>query len=289
MPTGHGPITTRRRLRAELRTLRLARKLSVDEVTARVEWSPSKLIRIENGQVGISVSDLTALLQLYGVRDRARVDELKELARATRQRTWWSRYQRHIPASYLEFIGAESDARRISHYHPTLIPGLLQVEPYISALLESVALTRLTPEGLDARREVRLARQHHVLEQADPPEYLALVDEAALRRPIGGAATMMRQLDHLLAMADRDNVTLVVLPYSVGGHPGLNGVFALLEYGDPLNDDVVGLENVFGGIILRDDPEVIDSYRSAAARLAGIGLPDGAAIHFIEQVRKELA
>src|SRR5215831_4148876 len=119
MPNGQGPTTTRRRLRAELRRLRLARDLSVETVTARVEWSTSKLIRIEGGQVGISVSDLNALLNEYGVTDKAQIEQLRVLARASRQRTWWSEYQRYLALPYQEFIGAESDAARIWHYHPT--------------------------------------------------------------------------------------------------------------------------------------------------------------------------
>jgi transcriptional regulator with XRE-family HTH domain len=274
MPTGKGPTTTRRRLRAELRALRQAKNLSVEDVTSEVEWSTSKLIRIENGQVGVSVSDLTALLQIYGLSDTARVNELKELARASRQRTWWSQYQRYLPASYLEFIGAESDAARIVIYHPTFIPGLLQTEEYFSALLEDAVFAPLDPAAAKARLDARLARQRHVLDRPDPPDFVPLVDESALRRPIGGTAVMRAQLDHLVAMAERDNVTLVVVPFSTGAHPGLIGTYALFEYGDALNDDVVSLENVLGEHLLRDDPKVLEGYRATTNRpdpLAAVG------------------
>src|SRR5947207_546434 len=140
MTTGPGPTTTRRRLRAELRRLRLAKGLSVEDVTNEVEWSTSKLVRIEGGQVGISVSDLNALLAVYDVDDAAQQEELRALARASRQRTWWSAYQRFLSPSYQEFIGAESDAIRIRHYHPTMVPGLLQTPAYAQAIIEATAL-----------------------------------------------------------------------------------------------------------------------------------------------------
>ncbi|GAA4710608.1 helix-turn-helix domain-containing protein [Phytohabitans rumicis] len=286
MPTGQGPTTVRRRLRAELRSLRTAKGMTVEEVTNEVEWSISKLIRIENGQVGVSVSDLAALLQVYGVRDKARVDELKELARATRQRTWWSRYQKYLPQPYLEFIGAESDATRVRHYHPTMVPGLLQTLDYAAAIMAATGVTRLPADVEKARIEVRMLRQRDVLGREQPPEFTVILDEPVLRRPVGGPATMQQQLDHLVDLASREKVNVVVLPFSVGPHPGLLGAFALMEYDDPLNDDVVGLETASGNLILRDLPDVTAEYRAVAEHLVEMGLTGEDAIAFIRQVRK---
>src|SRR6266508_1510026 len=147
MMTGQGPTTTRRRLRAQLRSLRQAKGMSVEDVANELEWSTSKLIRIEGGQVGIWVTDLD------------RVEELRALARNSRQRTWWSAYQRYIPASYLEFIGAESDATRIRHYHPTTVPGLLQTPAYAEAIIEATTLEELPSDIARARRQGRRKRQ----------------------------------------------------------------------------------------------------------------------------------
>jgi transcriptional regulator with XRE-family HTH domain len=288
MTTGQGPTTTRRRLRAELSSLRLAKGMSIEAVTNEVEWSTSKLIRIEGGQVGISVTDLNALLAVYGVADQAHIEELRALARATRQRMWWSAYQRHIPASYLEFIGAEFDAKQIRHYHPTTVPGLLQTPAYASAIIEATTLEPLSPEVAKARNEVRLQRQEQVLNRADPPAFTVILDEAVLRRPVGGQATMREQLDHLIRMAERDTITMVVVPFSAGPHPGLMGAFALMEYNDPLNDDVLCLEQASGDLFVKDQPELVALYRKAVETLEKIGKLEPEAIQFVQQVRNEL-
>jgi transcriptional regulator with XRE-family HTH domain len=286
MTTGQGPTTTRRRLRAELRRLRVDKGMSIEEVTNEVVWSTSKLVRIENGQVGISVSDLNALLAVYGVEDKARRDELRQLAVATRQRTWWARYHRQLPTSLQEFIGAESDATRIWYYNPTIVPGLLQTPAYIKEIIEQTALDALAPEVAKARNEVRLLRQKHVLERAEPPAVTAIIDEAVLRRPVGGPATMREQLDHLIRLAERKTITLVVVPFSAGPYPGLLGAFTLLEYGDPPDDNVLCLETATGSLVLRDEPEMIDQYRRAAGRLEEIGLSESESVGFVAQVRE---
>ncbi len=288
MMTGQGPTTTRRRLRAQLRSLRQAKGMSVEDVANELEWSTSKLIRIEGGQVGISVTDLTALLMAYGVTDRDRVEELRALARNSRQRTWWSAYQRYIPASYLEFIGAESDATRIRHYHPTTVPGLLQTPAYAEAIIEATTLEELPSDIARARSEVRRKRQEQILERADPPALTVILDEAVLRREIGGLATMREQLDHLIKMAERDSIILVVVPFRAGAHPGLMGAFALMEYDDPVNDDVLCLETAANDVILRDNQKLIEQYRRAADRIEEIGLHEPAAMNFVERVRNEL-
>jgi hypothetical protein len=262
--------------------------MSVEAVTAEVEWSTSKLIRIEGGQVGISVSDLNALLAVYGVVDRARQEELRMLARATRQRTWWSAYQSKTPAPYLEFIGAESDATRIRHYHPTLVPGLLQTKAYAKAIIEATALDELPPDLAAARNEVRALRQENVLNRDGSPALTVILDEAVLRRPVGGPDTMREQLDHLLRLAARDTITMVVVPFSAGPHPGLLGAFALMEYDDPANDDVLCLETASGNVLLRDQPELISQYRRMAERLLALALSERDAVRLVEEVRDGL-
>jgi transcriptional regulator with XRE-family HTH domain len=288
MTTGPGPTTTRRRLRAELRRLRLAKGLSVEDVTNEVEWSTSKLVRIEGGQVGISVSDLNALLAVYDVDDAAQQEELRALARASRQRTWWSAYQRFLSPSYQEFIGAESDAIRIRHYHPTMVPGLLQTPAYAQAIIEATALEPVPDDLAQARLEIRQNRKQHVLERPKPPDFTVILDEAVLRRPVGTAAAMREQLDYLLRVAARDSVTLMVLPFSAGPHAGLAGAFALFGYDDPANDDVLCLETASGNILVKDDQDLIKRYSRAADHLEEIALAEPEAIQFVEKVRKSL-
>jgi transcriptional regulator with XRE-family HTH domain len=288
MTTGPGPTTTRRRLRAELRRLRLAKGLSIEDVTNEVEWSTSKLVRIEGGQVGISVSDLNALLQVYEVDDKAQQEELRVLARASRQRTWWSAYQRFLTPSYQEFIGAEADATRIRHYHPTAVPGLLQTPTYAKAMIAAAALEPLSDEVSQALLEVRQNRKQHVLERPKPPEFTVILDEAVLRRPVGGLAGMREQLDYLVRVAARDSVTLLVLPFGAGPHVGLSGAFALFGYDDPANDDVLCLETASGNILVKEDEDLIKQYSRAADHLEEIALAEPEAIQFVEKVRKSL-
>ena len=286
---GAGPTTTRRRLRAELRSLRLAKKLSVEDVVSEVEWSTSKLIRIENGQVSISVSDLTALLRLYGPVDAVRENQLKQLARASKQRRWWSGYQRYLSAPYLAFIGYESDSTSIRQYHPTMVPGLLQTEEYARAVNEAIGSVEPADGVLEAQLKAAMMRQRHVLHRPDPPRFVALIDEAALRRPVGGPAVMRDQLNHLVKLSAQENVTMVVVPFQAGPHRGLLGPFALMEYADPLNDDVVAVGHHGGTMIVQDQPDVIKDYRQAADDLVDLGLHGEDAIRFIQEVLRELS
>ncbi len=289
-PTGsRGRTTTRRLLRGVLRGLRQKKGMSVEEVAAEVEWSASKLIRVEGGQVGLSVSDLNALLQVYEVHERTQVEELRVLARASRQRAWWSEYQRYIPAGYVEFIGAESDAARIRHYHPTTVPGLLQRPRYTEAIIEGTALDELAPDVARARAEIRRKRQERVFDRDDPPAVTIMLDEAVLRRPVGGADTMRDELNHLISMVEQNKISMVVVPFSAGAHPGLMGAFALFEYDDPEVEDLVCLETPHNDILIRDKPDLLAQYRHAAEHLEEIGLTGAEAVRFVEQVREGFA
>lgn len=287
--TGPGPTTTRRRLRAELRKLRLAATLSVDTVAGEAEWSTSKLVRVENGQVGISKADLSELLRIYGVKDQNYVDELQELARVSRQRMWWSEFQRFLPPTYQEFIGAEFDAARIRYVQPLIVPGILQIAPYAAAINEATALGSADPQVAQKRVEARMRRQKELFQRRGSVEIVAVMDEAVLRRPVGGSQTMRQQLDHLAAMAEEETITLVVHPFSAGPHLGMLGPFTLLEYEDPQDDDIVYLENANAGLILRDQAEIVDAYRTATRRIVEAGLRNRSAVDFIRQARKEFA
>jgi transcriptional regulator with XRE-family HTH domain len=284
MAAGQGPTTVRRRLSAELRRLRKRAGLAVDDVAARLEWSGSKLVRIEAGQVGVAVLDLGALLQIYEVTDTTTVEELKSLARASRQQTWWGRFQRYLPPGYPEFIGAEFDAAEIHHYHPTTIPGLLQTRDYAQAIIAATDLEGLSPDQAQARTEVRMQRQQHVLLRADPPQVTAMLDEAVLRRPVGDAQVMRAQLGHLVSLATTGTVSLVVLPLAAGPHGGLNGAFTLMRYEGPNDDDVVCLENASGLVVMRDQPKVVERYQELSNHLIDRGLRDQDAIDFIQRV-----
>jgi transcriptional regulator with XRE-family HTH domain len=287
MSIGPGPMVTRRRLRAELRKLRLAKGHSIEFVANEVEWSTSKLIRIENGQVAISKSDLTALLTLYEVRDQKYADELQDLARTSRQRMWWSQYQRYLHPTLVEYIGAEADASRIFNVQPLVVPGLLQTAAYAAAINEATQLSAAPEDQVKARVDVRIHRQTELFDRRDDVSIFAIMDEAALRRPVGGPSVMREQLDHLLSLEKRRDVNVVVIPFAAGPHPGMDGPFSLLEYDDPQDDDVVFLENAAGGLVVRDQKETVAMYRRAVDRMIDAGVRDKAAIDFIAAIRRE--
>jgi transcriptional regulator with XRE-family HTH domain len=228
------PVTSRRRLAHELRRLRTAKDMTQRQVAEQMAWSPSKIIRIEQGTVGIAVTDLMALLMLYGIAGNE-VDEFVELARSARARTEWARFRDHFSASTLRCFALESSSVRIRHYAAEVVPPLLQTEEYIRAQLAGLG----TDTRIDGVVEVTHIRQE-LLEREQPPELFVVVDEAALRRAVGGPAVLRQQLDHLAAMAHRPFVSVQILRFAVGAHPQLGrGAFTYLEFADESNPDVL--------------------------------------------------
>jgi transcriptional regulator with XRE-family HTH domain len=285
--TGPGRMVTRRRLRAELRKLRIANDWSIEKVAEDQEWSTSKLIRVESGQVGISRQDLSVLLTYYGVTDKGVHDEMQELARASRQRMWWSQYQKYLRPNYSAFIGAEFDATRIRYFQPSIVPGLLQTTGYAQAIVAATSVNERPADEVEAMVELRHRRRQELLERRDGTEIVAVMDEAALRRQVGGARVMGEQLDELASLAEQAIVTFVVLPFSTGAHLGMLGPFAVLEYDDPLDDNLVYLESSAGDFIVRDNADVVGGYGRALDRMTEQGLSGKAALDFLRQVRKD--
>jgi Helix-turn-helix. len=260
MPDSQGVATTRRRLRTELRRLRELAGLHQADVVKQLDWSISKLIRIENGSVGVSVTDVRALAALYRA-DPEQVEELVRLARVTRERQWWSSYRHVLSPSLREYIAYEADASAIYVAHPTLVPGLLQTEEYIRAIMDSTRLEPVAPERVEAEFTVRRRRQQEILYSGHPPQYHVILDESALRRHIGGPKVMQAQVEHLLSLAD-DLVTIAVWPMSAGGHVAMQGAFTIMEFANEGEPGVLFLESALGNPIERDQDQV-DKYRKA--------------------------
>jgi transcriptional regulator with XRE-family HTH domain len=272
------PVVQRRRLRAELRKARLEAGLTQEQVAVAMDWSLSKVIRIEAGSVGISANDLRALLRHYQIADPGRTDELVALAQAARERAWWSGYQDVAPHGLLQLIGYETAASITRTFEPLLVPGLLQTEEYARAVLGEFE-ERAPVQRMDALVEIRMRRQE-IFDRADPPLLFFILDEAIVRRLIGGKAVMRRQIHRLIEVAARPNVTVELVPFSAGAHPGLKGPFVALEFPDPADDDVLYLENPRGDLISRDVPEEVLAYREAFERLRVMSLgPEDSAAH----------
>lgn len=255
MAAAEGPTVQRRRLMAELRRAREVAGLRQDQVTAEMDWSHAKLIRIEGGRSGVSTNDLKALLALYDVTDPARVTELVELAKVSRKRGWWGKYKTLLPTAYTDYIAFEAEASSIRSFQPLGVFGLLQTEEYARALIREAALRELSEEEIDAKATARMTRQE-TLSREEPPRVGVVLGETVLRQVVGGCEVMTRQLRHLVDLSRRPRLTIQVLPFRAGAHPGMAGPFALLEFPGPVGADFVYLENALGGVCLEEPTEV---------------------------------
>lgn len=246
------PRLLRGQLSHRLRRLRAEADVTQESVAEQLGWSESKVIRIENSNVGISATDLRALLALYGLREEREVNGLVAMAKDARSQTWYAPYASVLSSQFRMLLAYESYASSIRQVHPLLIPGLLQIEPYARAQLAPV----VGDDQLELVVEARMERQRHLM--SDPPDYSVLVDESAIRRPVGGTDVMLTQLRSLLKVMD--SVAVQVIPFSAGMYGGLAEPFLLLQLDDDLGvdtDQVVFLEN------MRSDYLVLDSGRVA--------------------------
>lgn len=298
------PVVQRRRLRAELRAARQAAGLTQEQAAKAVDWSLSKIIRIEAGSVGISTSDLKALLSLYGIGDPHRTDELVTLAKAAKERGWWSKYSDFLTANQrelLQLIGYESAASITRNFETLLLPGLLQTEEYARAVIRQFAEKPTDGEPEDANRaegdgktredklvEIRMERQAHLLDVPNPPLMFFILDEAVVRRQVGGRAAMTRQIRWLLELADRPYVTIEVVPFTEGAYPGLRGPFVVLEFPDAVDDDVLYLESPRGDLIRREEPEQVLPYRETFEQLRDSSLGEGKTKTFLADIANEM-
>lgn len=270
------PTVHQRRLRIELRRAREAAGLTQEQAAKSLDWSLSKIIRIEGGMVRVAVSDVRVMLQQYAVPEN-RYDEFLSLARAARETAWWNAYRRVLSSQLAELIGYESAAGVSREFQPLVIPGLLQTSAYATEILSRLRGDDAADQVAELV-EVRMRRQE-ILEGDSPPTFLFIVDESALRRLVGGGAVMRAQLLHLLEMAQRPNVTIEVVPFDRGAHPGLVGPFKIIEFAEPEDDDVLYLEGAQGELVGRDYREEVVRYRERFETLRGLSLgPEGSAV-----------
>jgi Domain of unknown function (DUF5753)/Helix-turn-helix domain len=248
------PTTLRRQLGVELRRLRGDR--TVADVVAGLGWSESKLSRIETAHSGIRPKDLDALLDGYGVAPAVR-KRMHALSIQSRQRAWWEAYGDVLPDAYETYIGFEAEATAIFNYEAQIVPGLLQTPQYARAVIAADGV--YDDEDVVAQRvQVRLARQA-VLTRVPPPRLAVVLDEAALRRAIGGPEVMRHQLSRLVETAELSMVTIQVLPFAAGAHRALAGSFIVLELGDDSDHPLVYSEGMTGGVF-RSRPDELRSY-----------------------------
>ena len=249
--SGRGSPTLRRRqLGMELRRLREAAGVTIDQVAERLECSGSKISRIETGQTGVTPRDVRDMLGIYGV-DLQYAETLLRIAREARQKGWWQLYGDVLTSAY---VGLEAAADQVHSYEALVVPGLLQTEDYASTMIHT-ARPDISLAEVDKRVRVRMSRQS-LLTQDDPLDLWVVLDEAVLHRPVGGAEVMRRQLLHLAEMAELANVTLQVLPFAAGAHAGMDGTFTMLLYDGSADQNFVFASNAAGGLFLEKDEEL---------------------------------
>lgn len=250
----YSPTVRRRQLSLALRDLRRERGLTAAEVSKKLEWTPSKLTRIERNEWRLpSPRDVRDLLDVYEVTDRAQREAFILLAKESRQRGWWVDYKDVFKGTLPDI---EAGAAVIRTYEPTIVPGLLQTADYARAIFKG---GRLLGEAMIERSvTARLARQS-ILERDLPPQFLVVIDEAVLRRLVGGPEVMAAQLEHIIAMNERLNVAIQVLPLAVGAHAAVMGGFVILDFASPRDPSLVYLETATDGLYL-EQPEELHRY-----------------------------
>ncbi|WP_462189179.1 MULTISPECIES: helix-turn-helix domain-containing protein [unclassified Frankia] len=285
MATSGGPTVRRRRLGAELRRLREGAGISVDEVCQLLRCSVSKVSRMENGRVPVRTRDVSDLLGLYGVTDDERRDALLALARESRRHGWWHTYHDVVPAWFEIYIGLEGDAASISVYESQLVHGLLQTSDYARHVIRADD-PEVSEDEAERKIALRLDRQRR-LTAADHPRLWVILDEAVLRRTIGGRAIMRSQLEFLAKQSELPNVTIQVLPFSVGAHASLGSTFSILGFPESGDNEVVYIEEAAGSLYI-ERPSEVRRYRVKLDHLLAAALRPEESIQMILSVAEEM-
>ena len=272
------PTLRRRELASQLRDLRKQSGRTVEDVARELLCSPPKISRIETGVRPASLRDVRDLCIIYGVDDSLR-DRLMTLAREAKQQGWWNRYE---DLAIESLIGLEIEAAQISSYESCVIPWMFQTREYARAVIRGI-LPRIGDHVLDERVTARITRQELITRES-PPHFWSLVDESALRRRVGSNDIMRDQLKRMVELATIPNITLQVVPFSLGAHPGLDNTFELLEF-QSAQSPVVYIDNMAGALYVERAADV-DRFKEALMHLRAGALDPESSISLIERVRE---
>jgi len=274
-----GPTLRRRRLAAELKKSREEAGFTQESVSRHFEWHSAKVTRIENARVPVTARDVNDLLTLYGVRDVDYREALLALARQGKQRTWWTDYRDVMRPG--NFVGMESDASTTRVWEPIVLPGLLQSEAYMRALI-GTGRRHDRKETIERRVALRRMRQAR-LTAPSPLQLVALIDESVIHRVVGGPSVMQEQRRKLIEVSALPNVSMRIVPYSAGEHPFMGGSVALLEFPDVAHLDVIYLEGLAGDYY-EEQPAEVKRYRDEFERLRSRALSESSSISLIERL-----
>jgi transcriptional regulator with XRE-family HTH domain len=288
-PTGsdgepRGPTVLRMILGSQLRRLRETAGVSPEQAAYEIRASRSKISRMEHGRVGFKSRDVTDLLALYGVGDEQVLARMLAFAEQTSTPGWWSKYDDVLPDWFEAFLGLEGAASGIRTFELQFVYGLFQTEPYARAVTWLGNKTA-PAEEIDRRVSVRLNRQA-VLTGPEPPQVLSVMDEAVLRRPVGGRPVMRAQLAHLIEVASLPSITLQVVPFALGGHAGSGGSFTVLRFAEPEVPDIVYIEQLTSALYL-DGREHVDHYLEVMNELSAEALTPARSADLLAEIAKE--
>ncbi len=264
VPPGSGPTVRRILLGSQLRRLREARGITREVAGYHIRASESKISRMELGRVSFKVRDVEDLLSFYQLDDESERAPLLAMANAANLPGWWHSYGDVLADWFQPYLGLEEAASVVRTYEVQFVPGLLQTADYARAVVARGNMGA-PAEQIDSRVRLRMARQQ-LLTRPNPPQLWAVLDEAALRRPIGGAEVMRAQFQALIDVSKLDNVTVQVTPFRSGGHAAEGGAFTILRFPESDLPDVVYLEHVTSAVYL-DRRSDVDTYLETMDRL----------------------
>ncbi|MFI9582655.1 helix-turn-helix domain-containing protein [Streptomyces sp. NPDC052236] len=274
----------RRKLGGELKRLREAAGVKMEEAAERIGGDKSKISRQENGRQGVSKLEIEALLTLYRVEDQKLKTALATLAREGRRKGWWAQHNDILQEPFQERLAIESDAARIHAFQPLLVPGILQTIEYATETIHSVD-KKASEEEVQQLVSVRMNRQE-IFKRDNPPQYVCVLDEAVLRREVGGPRVMAAQLQKLIEVNNPPKLTIQVIPFGQGWHAGLDGPFSLYAYPDPMDLDVVNLDYLDGALYLEENGPV-ERYKLAFDELRASALPSRQSMDLISQTARD--
>jgi len=280
-----GPTVKRLVLGGHLHRLREARGISAEQAAEAIRGSHSKISRMEHGRVGFKQRDVSDLLTLYGVTDAEERAALLSLTREANTPGWWHAYSDVLPSWVEAYVGLEAAATVLRTYEVQFVPGLLQTEEYARALIRLGSA--VGDSEVDRRTELRISRQE-IIRSANPPQLWAVVDEGALRRPVGSRDVVRRQLEHLITVAEHPAVTLQILPFTAGPHSAMGGPFTILRFAEPDLHDVVYIEQLTSALYL-DKPSEVDSYLEVMEQLCLQAEPAGNTVKMLNQILADIS
>lgn len=283
-PAG-GPTVLRMLLGAQLRRLRETAGVTRDDAGYHIRASGSKISRMELGRVSFKERDVTDLLEFYGIHDPVEKEKLVQLTREANATPWYQKFQDVVPDWFHVFVGLEEAAQLIRVYEVQFVPGLLQTEEYARAVIVQGA-PGLEPDEVERRVALRMGRQK-LLTRENPPRYWVVMDEAALRRPMGGRDVHVGQIERLIDFVGEPNITIQVMPFRYGGHAAEGGAFTIMRFPETDLPDVVYMEYLTGAHYI-DKPEEVERYAAVMERLSVAGTSPDRTREILSGMLKEI-